>query len=93
MSNRITEKMIQARIDYLNKITGNNPQPWSKDDQGRHRANICNYHLSHAYRGVCIHQMFNDGGGITTPLASYHDTKRKTYDALCAYLSGIEATS
>lgn len=90
MSNRITEKMLQARIDYLNKITNSPMESYSKDEQGRYRANIGNFHLSHAYGGVCIHRMTNTGGGVICPLGRYHAPKREAYEALNAFIAGIE---
>lgn len=88
--NRITEKMLQARIDYLNKITGNPAAPYAKDETGKMKAQIGNYHLSHAYGGVCVHQMSNEHGGASTPIISYHAPKRECFDALCAFISGYE---
>ena len=87
---RITEKMLRSRIDYLNDITGNNPEPWGKDTNGRMKANIGNYHLSHAYGGVCLHQMSNEGGGVNNHLQGYHSPKRELFNRLCAFIDGIE---
>lgn len=87
--NRITEKQIQARIDYLNKLTGNPETPWTRLED-RNKANIGNYHLSGAYGGVCVNQMHNESGGVTCPLGSYHRPKRELFDALNAFIAGIE---
>ena len=89
--NRITEKMLQARIDYLNEITGNPAAPYIKDENGRYKAQIGNYHLSHAYGGVCVHQISNEGGGVREPLFSGYGTKRGCFEALCSFISGYEA--
>ena len=90
MTNRITEKMIQTRVDYLNKITGSPMQPYAKNENGEMKAQIGNFHMSHAYGGVCIHRMMNDGGGVDTPIISYHAPKRECFEALCNFISGIE---
>lgn len=82
---RITEKMLQARIDYLNKITGNPATPYTD-----RKANIGNYHLSSAYGGVNLNQMHNDGGGVTCPLGSYHRPKGELMRELDAFIAGFE---
>ena len=87
--NRITEKMLQAKVDYLNKITGNPDAPYAKTEAGL-KANIGNYHISGAYGGVCLHQMVNEGGGVRTPLQAGHVPKRELFDGLCAFIKGIE---
>lgn len=93
MNQRITDKMIKSKLTYLNEITGNPVEPYAKDESGQYKAQIGCYHLSGAYGGVCVHQMCTDGGGVNTVngLPGYHTTKRQTYDALCAYIAGIEA--
>lgn len=91
MSNRITEKDLQSLVDRLNEITGNKKEQYTKDETtGRYVGNIGNYHLSFAYGGVTLHQMFNEGGGITTPLGGGYFTKRELYYKLHAFISGIQ---
>lgn len=87
---RITEKMLQVQVDYLNKITGNNPAPWTRAADGKLRANIGNYHIYHAYGGVALHQMTNEGGGVRTPLSSHIMPKRELFDQIRAFIDGIE---
>ena len=86
---RITEKMLQLRIDRLNELTGQPMTPYTKTENGL-KANIGNYHLSHAYGGVCVHQMHNDGGGVSCPLNHYHAPKREVFESLGAFIAGIE---
>lgn len=86
---RITIKDLQALCDELNEVTGSPMKPYAKDSEGRMRAQVGNYHISQAYGGVCLHRMYNEGGGVTCPLYSYHDTKRKLCDAIRSMLSGI----
>lgn len=88
---RITEKQLQAWVDHLNRITGNPETPWSvKPGADRHTANVGNYHISHAYGGVCLHQMANESGGVTCPLSQGHGPKRALYNELRAFIAGIE---
>tara|TARA_R110000868_G_scaffold225009_1_gene477188 strand:- start:3638 stop:3895 length:258 start_codon:yes stop_codon:yes gene_type:complete len=83
---RITEAHLQAKIDRLNKITGSPAEPYTNG-----KANIGNFHLSHAYGGVCLHRMYNDGGGVSSPLSTGHVSKRELAGLLSAYIAGIEA--
>lgn len=83
--NRITDKHLQVKIDRLNKFTGSPAAPYIDG-----KAEIGNFHLSHAYGGVCLHRMYNDGGGVTSPLSTGYITKRELAGLLDAYLAGIE---
>ena len=88
---RVTQSQLQSLVDELNRATGSPMTPWTRDADDNLRANIGNYHLSGAYGGVCLHRMFNDGGGVTTPLGLGHRPKRELYDELHAYLRSIQA--
>ncbi len=88
MSDRITDSMLEARVRRLNELTGSPLTPWSTVD-GKNVANIGNFHLSHAYGGVCLHRMVNESGGARTPIISYHTTKRHLFDLINAYMDGI----
>ena len=68
MAQRITESMLQNLCDRLNEATGSPMRPYSiKPGADRHTANTGNYHISHAYGGVCLHRMHNEGGGVSCP--------------------------
>lgn len=82
--NRITESQLQAVVDRLNRITGSPMTPYANG-----KAQIGNYHLSHAYGGVCLHRMHNEGGGVSAPLSAGHVTKRELYGLMQAYISGL----
>jgi hypothetical protein len=84
---RITETHLQAKIDRLNRITGSPAEPYTDG-----KANIGNYHLSHAYGGVCLHRMHNSGGGVSSPLSTGHVSKRELAGLLSAFIAGIEST-
>jgi hypothetical protein len=87
---RITEKMLELRMMRLNAITNSPTEAYTVDEYGQYKANPGHFHLSHAYGGVCVHRMHNDAGGVTTPILSYHTTKRDMYDRLNAFIDGIE---
>lgn len=84
---RITEAHLQAKIDRLNRVTGSPAEPYTDG-----KANIGNYHLSHAYGGVCLHRMHNSGGGVSSPLSTGHVSKRELAGLLDAFINGIEST-
>jgi len=87
---RITEKMLQRKVDYLNKLTDQPETPWTRNEQGEMKSNIGNFHLSHAYGGVCLHQMTNTRGGVRSVFNQGHQPKRVLFDQVCAYIDGIE---
>ena len=84
--NRITESQLQSVVDRLNRITGSPMAPYVNG-----KAQIGNYHLSHAYGGVCLHRMHNESGGVSSPLSIGHVTKRELYGLMQAYISGLLA--
>lgn len=89
---RTSIKTLEALCKQINILTGSPATPWTRGEDGRNRANVGNYHLSGAYGGVCLHQMNNDGGGVTTPLVSYHVPKKELEIAMRAFIAGLEAS-
>lgn len=85
---RITDKNLQFRVDLINKLTGSPDSPYVDGE-----CQIGNFHLSHAYGGVCLHRMHNESGGVSTPLVSCHVPKRQLHDMLCAFIAGLEFNS
>ena len=87
---RIRESTLQALTNRLNKLTGSPTESWTKNGDGQYKANIGNYHIDHAYGGVSLERMMNDGGGVTCPLGLGHVSKRELYEQIHAYIRGIE---
>jgi len=87
---RITIKHLNRQCEILNEITGSPIAPWLRNGDGTLKAQIGNYHISQCYGGVCLHRMFNEGGGVTCPLDNYHGPKRELFEKMRAYISGIE---
>jgi hypothetical protein len=87
---RITERDLQAVCDRINRIMGTPMKPYEKVGD-KYVAQIGNYHLDHAYGGVNLVQMVNEGGGITCPLGQGHDTKRDLYNKMHAFINGLES--
>jgi len=90
MTNRVTEKQLEYKVKLINEITNSPLEPYTKNDEGKYKSNIGNYHLSRAYGGVQLHKMCNDGGGISTPLNTGYTTKKELYVALNSFLIGLE---
>lgn len=89
MTYRITEKMLQMRVDALNKLMGSPLTPYTRDGD-KFTANIGNYHLSGAYGGWSLHRMVNEGGGVSDVFSCGHCPKRELFDKLCSFIRGIE---
>ena len=86
---RITDKHLQAVVDRINRLTNSPAKPYENID-GKFTAQIGNYHLSHAYGGVCLHRMHNEGGGVSSPLSTGHIPKRELYNRMQAFISGLD---
>lgn len=89
MSDRITDKDLENLVDWINKLTGNPLQSYTKTESG-YKSNIGNYHISGAYGGVTIYQMITDGGGVRDVLYCGFTTERDLYNRLQAFIKGIE---
>ena len=84
---RITDKQLDAIADRLNKITNSPLKPYIDG-----KAQVGNYHISHAYGGVSLHRMHNDGGGVSEPLNCGHVPKRELANLMWAFIAGINST-
>ena len=92
MSYRITEKMLNARVDWLNELTNNPVEAYTrKEGADRATANIGNFNISHAYGGVSLHQMQTDGGGVRDVFSCGHIPKRELFERICAFMDGVQA--
>ena len=91
MTSRITDRDLKAVVDRINCATNSPAQPYALDAEGRSRAQVGCYHLSHAYGGVALHRIHSEGDAITDTLRTGHVTKRELYNLMHAFLSGLEA--
>lgn len=87
---RITQRMIQAQVDRLNRLTGQPVDALTRDSNGHLRTNVGHYLIDFAYGGVELQQYMSPGGAVNIPLNAGHGTKRELYEALSAYIQGIE---
>ena len=88
--NRITEKDLEGTVEYLNRLTDSPSTPYTRTGD-KLQANIGNYHLSHAYGGVKLHRMVNEGGGVREPISTGYTTKRDLYNQMHAFIRGLES--
>ena len=88
MSDRITDKHLQYRVDRINEVLNRPKESWTRKKDGSLRANIGNFHLGGAYGRTSLQEMMNEGGGVTQTFGLY--TKRELFDLMGAFLSGIE---
>lgn len=88
---QVSITQLRAVADRLNRLTGSPLQAYVKNADGKHIAQIGNYHISQAYGGVCLHRMHNEGGGVSSPLSTGHVPKRELLSLMFAYIAGIEA--
>lgn len=91
MSKRVTDKDLEAIVKRINLITGSPLEPYTKGDDGKYKANIGCYHLSHAYGGVSLHRMHNDGGGVVDVFRCGHVSKRELQMMMFAFIEGMDA--
>lgn len=87
---RITIKRLETLIHRLNTLTGENPEPYTRGEDGRWRANVGTYTLSRAYGGVQLERMHSEGGGVTAPLGIGHTSNRDLWERVHAMIRGIE---
>lgn len=88
--NRITRTILKARVETLNSMLGNNPAPYTRNEDGRLVANIGTLYLSQAYGGYCVHKMNNESGGCSTPIWEGHIPAREAYDQIRAFMRGLD---
>ena len=76
---RVTLAHLQAIIARINRATGAPMEPYTLHADGKHRANVGNYHLSRAYGGYSLHRMLTDGGGVRDIFSCGHVPARRGY--------------
>jgi len=86
----ITLKHLEATVNRINQMTGNNPEAYSKVEN-KYTANIGNYHLNGAYGGYALHRMHNLSGGVSDVFQCGHVTKRELMNRMQAFINGYNA--
>jgi len=88
MAQRITDRDLDNLAKQINDLTKSPAKPYETVDD-KMVAQVGNFHISHAYGGVCLHRMSNTSGGVSCPLVSYHEPKRALYDRMHAFIDGL----
>ena len=88
--NRITIKLLEAKVDYLNRLTGSPSASYTRDGD-EFRSNPGHYQIGQAYGGVELERIFNEGGAVSTPLNTGHVPKRELAALIDEYTRGIES--
>ena len=78
---RITEKMLQAKLDRLNSMAGFDNPSYST---------IGAYCLDYAYGGVQLHRYVTNGGGVHDIFRNGYMPKRELYNLMSAFETGID---
>lgn len=88
---RITDKVLEAKIDKLNDMTGSPTSYATRKADGATVTNPGHFHLDHAYGGVSLHRTMNGAGGIEDVFRCGHVMKRELAGLIDAYLCALEA--
>lgn len=98
---RITRDMIERKVVYLNNLTGaaqhahkftldgKGEKVFVRNDIGHLVQNEGHHYLQGAYGKFKIERL-SDHGCTRDPMETGFATKREVFDALCAYIDGIE---
>ena len=87
---RITNKDLVDACKRINQIMGANPKPYTRDSEGKYRANIGTYYIDGAYGGFSLFKMVSEGGGVNDVFGYGHITKRELYERMQAFIRGFE---
>ena len=89
MSNRITIKMLKARVNQLNNCLGYPTEPWKPYlVNNRLVGNIDYFYIGQAYGGYRLEQICTEGGGARD--ISPRGTKREVWDYVTAMIAGVK---
>jgi hypothetical protein len=84
---RITDKQLNNLATWINELT-DSPVEYRNQETGK--INIGHFSISHAYSGVCLHRIVNEGGGCSTPIVHGHIPKRELFEQMHAFIKGLE---
>lgn len=88
MTIRITEKILDSKVDELNRLLNRPLTAYTKNRGTGVTANIGNIHVSHAYGGVELHEIMNESGGVNVLSRGGYISKRALYDQVSAMVIG-----
>lgn len=85
---RITKRHLESTCKLLNRTTGQNPEPYTRNKAGKYIPNSGTFYISSANSGHHLEQM--DGPGSRNVLHCGYTTPRELYNLIHAYILGIE---
>lgn len=91
MSYRINKAHLENVLFHINDVTGNKPEAWTQNEEGKWSANVGTYVLDWAYGGVQLAQLTSEGGGERN--ITGRGSKRETYWRMQAFLMGLQASA
>jgi len=86
---RTTNSTLDKLVAKLNKMT-DAPLEAFVMVRGRSVAQPGNYHITTAFKGVSLHKITNDYGGIQDVFGRGPMTKRELYSMMVAFIVGYE---
>ena len=93
MTTRISERDLENVCKRINKATGNQVEPVTRNADNTLSWSIGTYTLSAAYGGWKLERIENEAGGVRTISSGGYIPKRELYNQMQAFLSGIEAAN
>jgi hypothetical protein len=89
--NRITKKLLQARIDTINSILGLPATPFTVHEDGTRTVNEGVFILTQAYGGYGVGKM-SEEGGTWSVVWNGHISARDAYERISAFIAGLTFT-
>lgn len=94
---RVTQKMLDTKVEILNKHLGRPTTPWTFAPDGTHGEwNVGNIHIHSDGMGIALEQICNKDGATTRPFTSYAMTNHEcaiVLDSLCALAYSLKSTT
>lgn len=96
--NRITKKMLDAKVETINHLMGESTAAYTRNAAGSLKANVGTFVLEAYAPGdrygtrYNLSRMVNDGGATTTIIPTVLGAQN-FYDALYAFIRGLELAS
>ena len=85
---QITDKMVKAKIEELNKITGQSTEGYTRKEDGSVVANVGTFVLDKNAGGYSLERIMNTSGGVSDILP--RGTKRELYNQIKAIIYGFQ---
>lgn len=81
---RITDSNLNAVVTRINRLFNVPNDPYTASGE----PNVGNFHLDHAYGGVCLRRM-TKGGGASNVFNCGYVSKKELYSLMFAFIEGV----